>query len=560
MTIARSSAIATLGLVALLIMSDKLSGQDLETIDEQKPVTVSGSVGLSATVYDQSGISGSRRPFNWLVSGTLSPTIYGVELPISFSISDQDKSFRQPFNQFGMSPGYGWARAHVGYRSLTFSPYTLTGVTFLGAGLEAAPGNFRLSAMTGRFQRGVELDTTNVENQPAYARNGWGVMIGYADDGGSTFDLTLLRAKDDTTSIRSRPIGEGILPQENTALGGSMRVAIAEGIAIDAAGGASLITRDLSAGPMDVDTSSIPDFLQNLHNLRATTSLAFAWKTGMTATVDVVSLRLGYERIEPGYTSLGAYYFATDLETWTIAPSVDLLDRQLRVSGSVGIQKDNLLKTKAFTTDRLIGSGDIYWMANENFSVNAQFTNYSTGQSAGRVAGNDSILARDVTRSATIAPRLTMQDENASHSYMLSAGYQNYTDLSAFTGGLSNTDAMNATFMYNYTGIESRLALNGALTYVDASTGTVHGRTVGVSVGGGMPLLNEELSLSANLGYTRAGIGIDGAGGNVFSEGLTAGYRPTEDDTFNMTVSGMQADGLSTTTETSLSLSYTRGF
>lgn len=560
MTFARSGAITALGLIALLMTFDRLAGQDLETIDEQKPIMVSGSVGLSATVYDQTGIGGSRRPFNWLLSGNVSPTIYGIEFPISFSISDQEKSFRQPFNQFGMSPGYGWARAHVGYRSMTFSPYTLTGVTFLGAGLEAAPGNFRLSAMTGRFQRGVELDTTNIENQPAYERRGWGVMIGYADDDGSAFDATLLKARDDTTSIRSRPIAEGVLPQENTVVGGSMRVAVAQGIWIDAAGGASLITRDVSAGPMDVDTSSIPDLFQNLHDLRATTSLAFAWKAGMTANVDVVSLRLGYERIEPGYTSLGAYYFATDLETWTIAPSVDLLDRQLRVSGSIGLQKDNLLKTKSFTTDRVIGSGDIYWMANENFSVNAQFTNYSTGQSAGRVVGNDSILVRDVTRSATIAPRLTMQDENASHSYMISAGYQTYTDLSAFTEGLTNTNAMNATFMYNYTGIESHLSLNGAISYVDASTGTLHGRTIGVSVGGGLPLLNEELSLAANIGYTRAGIGLEGAGGNVFSEGLTAGYRPTEEDAFHMTLSGMQAGGASTTTEASLSLGYTRGF
>lgn len=560
MTFRRSAALTAPGLIALLTIISHLGAQDLENIDEQKPVTVSGSVALSATFYNQTGIGGSRRPFTWLLSGGVTPVLYGVEFPVSFSISDQERSFRQPFNQFGMSPGYGWARAHVGYRSMTFSPYTLSGVTFLGAGLEAAPGNFRFSVMTGRLQRGVEPDTVNIENQPAYERHGWGIMIGYANESGGSFDLTFLRATDDTTSIHARPTAEGILPMENTVMGGSMRVALAQGITFDAAGGASLLTRDMSAGPIDIDTSEIPRFFLNMNNLRATTSLAFAWRAGMTANLDAVSLRVGFERIEPGYTSLGAYYFATDLETWTVAPSIELMDRQLRLSGSIGLQKDNLLRTKALTTSRVIGSGDIYWMPSQSFSVNAQLTNYSTGQSTGRVAGNDSILVRDVTRSATIAPRLMVQNERATHSFMLSGGYQSYTDLSAFTQGLSNTDARNAAFLYSYTGVESRLSLIGSISYVDATTGGLHGRTIGASVGAGLPLLNDALSLSVDAGYTRAGIGLEGAGGNIFSECVTARYRPTDVDALHLVASGTQADGISTMTETSLSLGYTRGF
>lgn len=560
MTIRTGLTRAAMAWATAMLFIIESPAQDLESIGDQKPVTVSGSIGVSTTFYDQTGIGGSRRPFTWVVSGGITPMIYGVDFPVSFTISAEERSFRQPFNQFGMSPGYGPVRVHAGYRSMTFSPYTLSGVTFLGGGLEAAAGRLRLAAMSGRLQRAVEEDTTNPENQAAYDRHGWGAMIGYADEAGNSFDLSLLKARDDTSSLRKRPVVEEVLPMENTVLGGSFRVVIAPGLSVDGAVGASLVTRDITSGPMDVDTSSIPEFLLKLHDLRSTTSLAIASRAGMTVTFKSIGLRAGYERIEPGYTSLGAYYFATDLETWTIAPSVELMESRLRLSGSVGLQRDNLMGIKVSRTDRVIGSATINWNASEAFSIDGQFTNYSTGQSAGRMAGNDSILARDVTRSASLSPRLVLQNETASHSFMLTAGYQSYTDLSAFTGGLSNTDARNMAIHYGFTGIESHLSLNSSLSYNDASSGDRRGRTVGASIGGALPLLNESLSLAVNVGYARTGIGLDDLGGNVFSEGLTAGYRPTEYDAIHLIINGTQSNGFAPTTETSATFGYTRGF
>ncbi|MEQ8338575.1 MAG: hypothetical protein RIA62_14560 [Cyclobacteriaceae bacterium] len=45
-------------------------------------------------------------------------------------------SFQQPFNQYGMSPTYKNVTAHIGFRSMNFSRYSLAGHLFLVPGLK----------------------------------------------------------------------------------------------------------------------------------------------------------------------------------------------------------------------------------------------------------------------------------------------------------------------------------------------------------------------------------------------------------------------------------------
>ena len=68
-------------------------------------------------------------------------------------------------------------------------------------------------------------------------------------------------------------------------------------------------------------------------------ALALAMRGGLNLSLGSFGLRLGYERIEPGFNSLGADYFNTDIENWTIPPRVSLLDRKVRLSGSMSVLK-----------------------------------------------------------------------------------------------------------------------------------------------------------------------------------------------------------------------------
>ncbi len=96
--------------------------QNLEAIGKEKPIKVTGGVSLSQIVYGVSGIDSRRSPYSYFASGNLNISLYGFSIPLSFSLSNQNVSFQQPFNQLTLHPTYKWATAHVGFISMSYSP------------------------------------------------------------------------------------------------------------------------------------------------------------------------------------------------------------------------------------------------------------------------------------------------------------------------------------------------------------------------------------------------------------------------------------------------------
>ena len=115
----------------ILFTLGNLSGytQDFTNMQSQKPFIMTGSMEGRGTLYRSYGIEQRREPLSYLLNGSAAVSIYGLNIPFSVSYSDADRSFSQPFNQFGMSPTYKWITLHAGYRNIDYSPYTLGGHT-----------------------------------------------------------------------------------------------------------------------------------------------------------------------------------------------------------------------------------------------------------------------------------------------------------------------------------------------------------------------------------------------------------------------------------------------
>src|SRR5674536_8201 len=91
------------------LISGTLQAQNLEGLSKQKPVLLSGGLTARAIFYDANGIANRRQPFSYIFTGSPTISIFNsFTIPLSFTYSEQDRSFRQPFNQFGMSPYYKW--------------------------------------------------------------------------------------------------------------------------------------------------------------------------------------------------------------------------------------------------------------------------------------------------------------------------------------------------------------------------------------------------------------------------------------------------------------------
>ncbi len=537
--------------------------QELSTIDKQKPFTLSGSVNASVGANTISGTERRRDPFAWMLSGSLTPTLYGVQLPLTFVFSQQDKGYTQPFNQFGVSPSYKSLRTHLGYRSMTLSRYTLAGVTFLGAGFEFNPGVVRLAGMVGGLQKAIEEDTTRAGVIPAYKRDGYAFKLGFGNE--RTFvDLSYLRAYDDTSSLTRAPKKSDVAPAENAALGMNTRIGVMNNLSIEAEGGATLFTHDLRAAKAKIDSTAVPEFLLGVYDVRNSTTLNFAGRAGIVYTGDGYGVRVGYEYVEPEFSTLGAYSFSTDLSNWTIEPNLTLMEGGLRFNGSIGLQHDNVLGTKLAQTDRVIGSFNIGYNR-EDFGADANYSNYSSSQSAGRAPINDSIRARNVTQSGTLTPRLTIRDEVHSHTVSLLMGYQEYTDLNAYTSLYSNNRTTTASLIYSLAFLQSKLNGGASILYSGTEAAATTTRTLSASLSAGTTMLAEDaLSLNGTLSYALTTIaGIDGAG-NTITTGVSTSYRISKQDNlglnFNLSHSaGSLADTRSFTEFTTL-LNYSRSF
>src|SRR5690606_7240282 len=124
--------------IALLLVSSRnqLYAQNLEGIGRGNAFGLSGGINANNVFYHANGIEERRDPNNYFLSGNLNISIYDWSVPLSFAYSDQHSSFQQPFNQYGLSPTYKWITLHGGYRSMSFSDYTVNGHLFLGGGFD----------------------------------------------------------------------------------------------------------------------------------------------------------------------------------------------------------------------------------------------------------------------------------------------------------------------------------------------------------------------------------------------------------------------------------------
>lgn len=363
--------------LVLLVFYQNVQSQNLEAIGKEKPVTVTGGVSLSQIFYTASGVESRRDPYTYFASGNVNFNLYGWSVPLSFSVSNQSTSFQQPFNQYSLHPTYKWVTGHFGYTSMSYSPYTVSGHVFLGGAVDVAPeGKFKFSALYGRFLKAVEADTLS-ENppSPAFQRMGYGLKASYAD-GGDMVDLILFHAQDDETSINYVPEDEGILPEENLVVSIAAGKTILQHFLLKAELAASALSRDIRAPEAGHgNLLSKPGFL---YSSRTSSSYYNAFKSSFAYQGSGYTLGVGYERIDPGYRTLGAYYFNNDLENITVNGATAILQGKLNVAANAGTQRDNLEDTKVSTMRRLVGSVNLGYAPSQKINLSASYSSFQT--------------------------------------------------------------------------------------------------------------------------------------------------------------------------------------
>lgn len=386
-------------------------------------------------------------------------------------------------------------------------------------------------------------------------------------------EVSMFRAKDDSTSIDYIPEDEGILPQENLVVSIGGGVTFFQKFLLKGELASSALTRDLRAG--ESDNQGFHGAFGNIFTPRISTSYYKAFKGNLSYLGNGYSVGAGYERIDPEYRTLGAYYFNSDLENITVNGATALAGGRVNVAVNVGTQRDNLDGSKISTMRRWVSSFSVAFVPSEKLNISTSYSNFQTYTNI-RSKFVDVNQLTPYDNLDTLNFTQITQNLNANANYQLPGSAQKRQSLSTNISFMKAADRQNeveqntGSMFYNINGAYSlnlvpknftvSLAVNYSQNKALSSTSSTVGPTLAVSKG----MFDKKLRLigSASMNNTYA----DGEMRNrVLSLRGNASYSLKQKHNFNLSLVALnrisqQESGTTDFTEFTGTLGYSYSF
>lgn len=488
-----------------------ICAQDLEKVGRDNPLSISGGFSTDHVMYFSDGINNRRDPYNFFFTGNLNIDLYGLSIPLSFSYSNQQFSYRQPFNQIGISPTYKWATGHFGYRNLNYSKYTLNGHIFLGGGLELEPNDrWKVEVMYGRFNRAIEPNEEGA--LPFYRRMGAGIKTSYRVNN-TELMIIGFGAWDDPTSLSIIPDSLGVTPEENMVLSVGLKQTLVENLSLEVEAARSSYTRDLRAPELDGLRSTVDHLF--IPTRRTNTTYYNAMNARLGYDLSFMNIGVRYERIDPEYRTLGAYFFNNDLENITLDASTQLFESALSINGHFGFQRDNLADQKATGMERMVGSLNVAWIASDKLNLNASYSNFQSFVNVIPVEQQltqatpydnfDTLNYVQIAQNAMINGSYRIKStKKASSMVNLNGSFQQTDDQQGGVAALGPSSRMyNVNGMYNHSLSQQNITFGAGLNTNITETMGASNNLYGISASIGKAFFEKKLKTQASVNVNR---------------------------------------------------------
>lgn len=517
---ARNIRLAVLITLIAFLGNLPCNAQDLETLVQsfkQKlttlatPPSLTGAFTSSGTWNEISGQDRRQAPFAGTVGLNLNFAVSDFSMPFNMNLSsgrfaynyDTPRVKLPAYNFVGVSPKYKWATVHLGDRSMTFSPYTLSGHSFKGVGTELKPGKFEFSAMYGRLRRAQAEDLNALQSlEPAYRRFGWGFKGGYNGDK-SKIALIFFRGYDDPNSIPPVTSNPQIHPEDNTVISILGEHAFGEVISLKVDYALSALSRNINSP--EFDTPSIFQKIGGMFQPNISSGYYNAVKSTLGFKLSFGEIGLNHEWVDPGYRTLGALFFNNDFENWTISTKTSLFEQKLTLDGEFGIQRNNVRNTESTTSRRAVGAINLGYAPTEAVSLTAAYSNMQNTSKL-RTLGLpffqvDSIILSQVNQSVSFGTTVvTGDDKNSSFNILFSYNNANSIENDEVQADQETSNYLsNLTYSYLFTESKLNLSLSGLANY-NVLPG-VESMNLSPSLSASMPFFDETLKSSLCVSY-----------------------------------------------------------
>lgn len=500
-----------------------LHAQDLGNISKKDIFKISGGVGFQTTSYTAMGIKAKRDPFLWQANINLNLNVLGIiSAPFTATFSSQNAELNtpQPFNNFGISPKYKAVTAHLGYRSMNLSEFSLNGSQFFGVGLEVAPKNsfVKGKALYGQFAKPVFFNPDGtVATTPSYARHGWGGGLTFGRSSKNEVTVNVFKAQDDPSSLDIPAEDLGIKPAENLVFGVTTKQEITKQVSVEGEIDFSFFTNDLNVGEEEINGYS---YLNNifLFNYNPTSEVKKAMSTSVNYKPGFAKFNLKYRRVDPGYQTLGTSFINNDYEDISMKSSFGLLQKKLAISVSGGLQRNNLNADKVARLQRVIYSTSLSYKVNDKWNTSFNYSNFNSSTTQTVVVDFDSLRFVQTTQSAGFNATRSSSKNNVNNSLSFGFNYQDAVVNSKKTTSFYNG---NISYQRQYSKLKLTLGSSILLLYNETEINTTS--NIGPSLNVGKALLKDKLQLTLMGAYLNSFIDNKSTG-EVINIALSGSY------------------------------------
>ena len=184
---------------------------------------------------------------------------------------------------------------------------------------------------------------------------------------------------------------------------------------------------------------------------------------------------------------MGTYFLNNDVENMTLNGGFRMLKKKMQLSGSIGLERNNLQLSRNATTHKTIGSVNINYNPSTKFGITATYSNYSINQQPGRIQIADSVKLYQTNGTLMVSPHLFLSSRNKKIQHFISWVFtrMQLTDKNPDSQYNNSFSTLNNIFSYTLgfvpSGLNFLVSLNQNHVTMQSGESTNAGATLGIN-------------------------------------------------------------------------------
>lgn len=468
-----------------------------------KPFTASGGFGITASTYGASGIDNRRAPASVRTNANMNFSMFGFRSGINLLYSTDQTGIRQNMNAISFDATYRWLTVQAGTVSPNFSEYGLNGTTIRGGYIKLDPGKWKFEFTGGRSQRAVRMQNEAGFRDPAFERYSFGGKMGIGNENSTHFYLSSHYSKDNPRSIDSAGT---VTPQQNLTLTPDAKISLFENkLSLSGLATVSAFTRDLNSDEIPTD-GAIPGFVTKIFKPYTSSRINYAGKLSADYSIQNFGFNVGFERIQPGFISLGVSRIRDDLQTITVGSNAQFLEGRLGVQATLSQGRDNLLGTRLQTASNTAFGTNVTYRFTDMISLTSSYNLMQNGFSSSQSSDSLNLGQKQMSHTLMMQPNFIIQsDEGFTHNVSVSGSYFNTSN--TFRGVNTgqddfSSDTYSSTLAYSIR-FPAGFAVNAMGNFLVFNSSRSTNTTTGANLGASYAFFENKLNLSVNAGLNQ---------------------------------------------------------